>query len=70
MTPEDANPAEQSGREVDPVVEAYKAGIDRSLIVENLRRSPEERLANLAALQRFVSRFRGAALHPPPDGPE
>lgn len=45
----------------DPVIEAYKSGIDRTLIVENLRRTPEERLANLASLQRFASRFRGAA---------
>jgi hypothetical protein len=45
----------------DPVIEAYKPGIDRTLILENLRRTPEERLANLAALQRFVERFRGAA---------
>jgi hypothetical protein len=45
----------------DPVIDAYKSGIDVTLIVENLRRTPEERLANLAALQRFVSRFRGAA---------
>jgi hypothetical protein len=47
--------------EADPVIEAYKEGIDRSLIVENLRRAPEERLASLASMQRFVGRFRGAA---------
>jgi hypothetical protein len=29
---------------VDPVIEAYKAGIDMTLIRENLRRTPEERL--------------------------
>lgn len=46
---------------LDPVIEAYKPGIDRTLIIENLKRTPEERLANLASLQRFVSRFRGAA---------
>jgi hypothetical protein len=45
----------------DPVIDAYKGGIDVTLIVENLRRTPEERLANLAALQRFAERFRGKA---------
>ena len=45
----------------DAVIEAYKAGIDRTLIVENLRRTPEQRLDNLASLQRFVVRFRGSA---------
>lgn len=33
----------------DPVVEAYKRDVDRSLLRENLRRSPTERVANLAA---------------------
>lgn len=46
---------------MDPVIDAYKSGIDVTLIVENLRRTPEERLRNLEALQRFVLRFRGAA---------
>ncbi len=45
----------------DPVIDAYKPGIDRTLIIENLERTPEERLANLESLQRFASRFRGAA---------
>ena len=33
----------ESRLDTDPVVEAYKAGVDRSLIRENLRRSIEER---------------------------
>ena len=41
-------------REIDPVIEAYKKDIDRSLLRENLRRSVSERLANLAALLRFA----------------
>ena len=36
----------------DPLIEAYKAGIDRTLIRENLKRTPEERLRNLMALNR------------------
>jgi hypothetical protein len=45
---------------VDPVIEAYKAGIDRTLIVENLRRSVDERFLNLMALQRFAAELRRA----------
>lgn len=51
------NPAD-SHADADPVVEAYKAGLDRSLIRENLRRSIEERLEGLAALQEFADELR------------
>ena len=34
------------------MIEAYKRDVDRSLIRENLRRSPEERLRDLMRLQR------------------
>lgn len=44
----------------DPVVEFYKRGIDRTLIRENLRRSHEERLRALEALQRFAEEVRRA----------
>lgn len=47
--------------ETDLLVEAYKPGIDRTLLVENLRRTPEERLRNLMALQRFAEELRRAA---------
>jgi hypothetical protein len=48
----------------DPVIEFYKRGVDRTLIRENLRRSPEERIRALEALQRFADEVRraGAAL--------
>ncbi|HXA17133.1 MAG TPA: hypothetical protein VN380_09090 [Thermoanaerobaculia bacterium] len=42
----------------DPVFEWYKAGIDRTLIRENLRRTPEERLRALEQLQRFAEELR------------
>jgi hypothetical protein len=51
----------------DPVVEAYKSGVDRTLIRENLRRSPEERLRALQELVRFAAELQkgGRALpHP------
>ena len=44
----------------DPVVEFYKQGVDRTLIRENLRKSPEERIRALQALQRFAAEVRKA----------
>lgn len=44
----------------DPVIEAYKQGIDRTLLRQNLRRSVAERMANLEALQRFAEEVRKA----------
>jgi len=46
--------------EPDPVIEAYKQDVDRSLIRENLKRSVEERFLNLMALQRFAVELRRA----------
>ena len=42
------------------VVERYKRDVDRTLIRENLRRSPEERLRALQKLQEFASELRRA----------
>jgi hypothetical protein len=47
--------------EPDPVIEAYKKDIDRTLLRENLKRSVEERLRDLARLQRFADEWRRAA---------
>jgi len=44
----------------DPVVDAYKPGIDRTLIRENLKKSPEERLRALQQLQAFAEELRRA----------
>jgi hypothetical protein len=44
----------------DPVVDAYKPGIDRTLIRENLRRSPEQRVRALQQLQAFAEELRRA----------
>jgi len=44
----------------DPVIEAYKKDIDRSLIRENLNRSVDERLRNLVELQRFAEELKKA----------
>lgn len=44
----------------DPVIEAYKKDIDRTLIRENLKLSVEERFLRLMALQRFAEELRRA----------
>lgn len=44
----------------DPVTDAYKSGLDLSLIRENLRKTPEERLNALQALYDFSVELRGA----------
>jgi hypothetical protein len=43
-----------------PVIEAFKKDIDRTLIRENLKLSYEERLLKLMQLQRFAHELRQA----------
>lgn len=45
----------------DPVVDAYRAGIDETLLVENLRLTVEQRFEKWMALQRFAEELRRAA---------
>jgi len=44
----------------DPVIEAYKKDIDRTLIRENLKLTPEQRLLQLMKLQEFAEELRTA----------
>jgi len=44
----------------DPVVEAYKKDIDRTLIRRNLKLTVEERFLNAMALARFAEELRRA----------
>jgi len=44
----------------DPVVEAYKRDVDRTLLRENLRKTPEERVLALMSLQRLAEEARRA----------
>jgi hypothetical protein len=46
--------------EPDPVVRAYLAGVDRTLIAKNLRLTPDERFRQLMALQRMAAELRRA----------
>ncbi len=46
----------------DPVVDAFKKDIDRSLLRENLRLSPAQRAAMFRRFMSMVEEIRGAAL--------
>jgi hypothetical protein len=44
----------------DPVIEVYKAGVDRTLLRENLKLTVEQRFLKLMDLQRFAAVLRAA----------
>ena len=43
------------------VIEAYKKDVDRTLIRENLKLTPDERLRKLQSFMKFLYEIRGAA---------
>ena len=51
---------ESESLEPDPVIEAYKRDVDRSLIRRNLTLTVEERFRNLMELQRLAEELRRA----------
>ena len=44
----------------DPVIEAYKPGVDVTLLIENLKLTYQQRLEQLMAWQRFVRELQRA----------
>jgi hypothetical protein len=46
--------------ERDPIIEAYKRSIDRTLIRQNLMRTVTERFEQAMALQRFAEELKRA----------
>ena len=46
--------------EPDPVIEAYKKDVDRTLIRENLRLSAEQRIEDLMRLQEIARELQRA----------
>lgn len=44
----------------DPVVEAYKRDVDRTLLRENLRKTVEQRLGDIEAFRKSAERLRHA----------
>ena len=56
----DAEILRRFGFEPDPVVEAYKQHVDRTLLRANLRRTPEERWQNISTAMRLAQEVRRA----------
>lgn len=50
--------------EPDPVIEAYKQDIDRTLLRENLKLTPDERLRKLQDFMTFVDGLHQAIRRP------
>jgi len=44
----------------DPVIDAYKRDVDRTLLRENLKLTPEQRLLKLQDVVRFLAELRDA----------
>jgi hypothetical protein len=44
----------------DPIIEAYKKDIDRTLLIENLKLSVEDRFRRAMELARFADEMRRA----------
>ena len=47
-------------RDLDPVIEAYKKGIDVTLIRENLRLTVDQRFQQLMRMQEFAEELQRA----------
>jgi hypothetical protein len=62
------NPAPDGSRDIemasaaamDPVIEFYKKDVDRTLLRENLKLTPEERALKFLAFAKFVSGLKDA----------
>lgn len=49
----------------DPVIEYYKKDVDRTLLREHLKLTPQERLDKLVAFMRSLEALRSAARRSP-----
>ena len=49
---------DEAGKDLDPVIEAYKKHIDVTLIRENLRLTVDQRFQQLMNLQKFAEDLR------------
>lgn len=49
------------GSQPDPVIDVYKKDIDRTLLRENLKLTPAQRLRRLDDFVRAIRKYRGAA---------
>lgn len=53
-------PREEPDLEPDPVIEAYKVHVDRTLLREQLRRSPDERARRMIAALELAEALKAA----------
>ena len=44
----------------DPVIELYKEGVDTTLLDDNLRLTPDERVRRMIAARGFMEKLRAA----------
>jgi len=44
----------------DPVIEAYKPGLDRTLLLRNLQLTPEQRIEQLQEMAKLLEELRRA----------
>lgn len=51
--------------EPSPAIDAYKSGIDRTLLRENLRLTPAERVDKMIAALRFAEAVRSSRVQAP-----
>ena len=58
--PQDAHRPAASPFEPDPVIEAFKKDVDRTLLRENLKLTVEQRLQQLLELQAFAQELHKA----------
>lgn len=56
----DRTPLPPQTHEPDPVIEAYKKDVDRTLLRENLKLTVEQRIDKLQSLLRFAEEVRRA----------
>jgi hypothetical protein len=53
-------PRQLASLDPDPVIEAYKSGVDRTLLRENLKLTPEQRIEKLEDFLRLTAALREA----------
>lgn len=58
------SPPDEPRSGADPVIEAYKRDVDRTLLRENLRLTPDERLKRLEAFIQDLEALRAARRNP------
>jgi hypothetical protein len=52
----------------DPVIEAYKKDVDRTILRENLKLTPAQRVKKAESMHRSIEKLRGAARRAPDAG--